>query len=153
MVAPEPAVAREAVPPAAAGELSWSVWPARKRPLSAAVLLGAAVILGILVEQGTGDRVLAVAAPMFVLISVSSFLLPTTYRLHDEGFEVRSFGMVRTRPWSEIRRFETDANGVFLSPFERKNWLDAYRGARLLTGGNRDQVVAFVEAKLAAGAA
>jgi hypothetical protein len=27
--------------------------------------------------------------------------------------------------------------------------LEAYRGVRLLTGGNRDQVVAFVEARLA----
>ena len=144
-------VAREQAPSAAAGELSWSVWPARKRPLGAAVLLGSAVVLGILVERGTGDRVLAVAAPMFVLISVSSFLLPTTYRLHAEGFEVRSLGMVRTRPWSEIRRFETDVNGVFLSPFERKNWLDAYRGALLVFGGNRYKVVAFVEGKVAGG--
>ena len=153
MVAREPAVARKPAPATPPGELSWSVWPARKRPLGAAVLLGSAVVLGILVEQGTGDRVLAVAAPLFVLVSVSSFRLPTTYRLHAKGFEVRSLGMVRTRPWSEIRRFEADPNGVFLSPFERKNWLDAYRGARLMTGGNRDQVVAFVEAKLAAGAA
>ena len=136
-----------------AGELTWSVWPARQRPMAAAILLGASVVLGGLVEQGTHDRVLAVAAPMFVLVSVSSFLLPTSYRLHAEGFEVRSLGMFRSRPWSEMRRFDADATGVFLSPFERKNWLDAYRGARLVYGGNRDQVVAFVEAKIAGGTA
>jgi hypothetical protein len=132
--------------------LTWSVWPARERPIAAAVLLGASFVLGILVEQGTHDRVLSVAAPLFVLVSVSSFLLPTSYRLFAEGFEVRSLGMVRSRPWTEMRRFEADATGVFLSPFERKNWLDAYRGARLVFGGNRDQVVAFVEGKVAGGA-
>lgn len=144
-------MARDPERAAGAGELIWSVWPARQRPIAAAILLGASVVLGGLVEQGTHDRVLAVAAPMFVLISVSSFLLPTSYRLHAEGFEVRSLGMVRSRPWSEMRRFDADATGVFLSPFERKNWLDAYRGARLVYGGNRDQVVAFVEAKIAGG--
>lgn len=146
-------VAREAARAAGAGELSWSVWPARQRPVAAAVLLGASFVLGILVERGTHDRVLSVAAPMFVLVSVSSFLLPTSYRLFAEGFEVRSLGMVRSRPWSEMKRFEADDTGVFLSPFERKNWLDAYRGARLVFGGNRDQVVAFVETKLAGGTA
>ena len=146
-------MARDPERAAVAGELIWNVWPARQRPIAAAILLGASVVLGGLVEQGTHDRVLAVAAPMFVLVSVSSFLLPTSYRLHAEGFEVRSMGMVRSRPWSEMRRFDADATGVFLSPFERKNWLDAYRGARLVYGGNRDQVVAFVEAKLAGGTA
>lgn len=144
-------MARDPERAAGAGELIWNVWPARQRPIAAAILLGASVVLGGLVEQGTHDRVLAVAAPMFVLVSVSSFLLPTSYRLHSEGFEVRSLGMVRSRPWSEMRRFDADATGVFLSPFERKNWLDAYRGARLVYGGNRDQVVAFVEAKIAGG--
>ncbi len=136
---------------AGAGDLTWSVWPARNRPIAAGVLVVAAIVLGILVRQGTHDHVLSVAAPMFVLASVSSFLLPTSYRLFAEGFEVRSLGMVRSRPWTEMRRFEADATGIFLSPFERKNWLDAYRGARLLYGGNRDQVVAFVQAKLAGG--
>ena len=100
-------------------------------------------------RQATGDGVLAVAAPLFVLLSVSSWLLPTGYRLTEEALEVRSLGVTRARPWSEMRRMVVDESGVFLSPFERKHWLDAYRGVRLLTGGNRDQVVAFVEARLA----
>lgn len=137
---------RKAAP--AAG-LSWSAWPARERPFAAAVLVVSAVVLGVLVGRGTQDMVLAVAAPLFILVSVSSWLLPTFYRLTDETLEVRSLGVTRVRPWSEMRRMSVDDAGVFLSPFERKHWLEAYRGVRLLTGGNRDQVVAFVEAKLA----
>ncbi len=132
--------------------LAWSSWPARRRPLAAAVVLASVAILGVLVRQATGDGVLAVAAPFFVLLSVSSWLLPTGFRLTEEGLEVRSLGVTRVRPWSEMRRMVVDDSGVFLSPFERKHWLDAYRGVRLLTGGNRDQVVAFVEAKLGARA-
>ena len=130
--------------------LAWSAWPARERPLAAVVVLAAAVILGVLVRQATGDGVLAIAAPLFVLLSVSSWLLPTGFRLTEEALEVRSLGVTRARPWSEMRRMVVDESGVFLSPFERKHWLDAYRGLRLLTGGNHDQVVAFVEAKLGA---
>jgi hypothetical protein len=145
--APEPSKAVKAAP---AARLAWSAWPARERPFAAAVLVVSAVILGVLVGQGTKDLVLAVAAPLFVLVSVSSWLLPTAYRLTDEALEVRSLGVTRVRPWSEMRRMAVDDAGVFLSPFERKHWLEAYRGVRLLTGGNRDQVVAFVETRLAA---
>jgi len=139
--------------PLEAGELTWTAWPARERPWSAAVLVASAVVLGVLVERGTGDRVLGVAAPAFVLASLSSFLCPTTYRLTEESVEVRSLGVSRARPWSELKRVTVDRTGVFLSPFEKKSWLEAYRGIRLLFGGNRDQVVAYVEARLGRPAA
>jgi len=137
----------------AAGELTWTAWPARERPLAAAVLVVSAIVLGMLVEKGTDDRFLGVAAPAFVLLSLSSFLFPTTYRLTKESVEVRSLGVARARPWTEMRRMTVDRTGVFLSPFERRSWLEAYRGVRLLFGGNRDQVVAFVEARIGRSAA
>ena len=145
------AASREERPRAA--ELEWTAWPARERPLAAAVLVVAAIVLGMLVEKGTDDRFLGVAAPAFVLASLSSFLLPTSYRLTKESVEVRSLGVARARPWAEMRRMTVDRTGVFLSPFERRSWLEAYRGVRLLFGGNRDQVVAFVEARIGRSAA
>ncbi len=137
-------------PGAAPQTLEWSVWPARERPWAAAVLLGSLAVLGALIAQATGDRVLAVAAPVFVLVSVGSFISRTHYRLTAHGIEVRALGVTRARPWGEMRRVIVDQNGVFLSPFESRNWLEAYRGVRLPFGGNRDQVLAFVETKLPA---
>ncbi len=150
MGAPEPAPAAGAPrnPEPAPERFRWSAWPARERPVHAAVLLACVAVLGVVVKQATNDGVLAVAAPLFVLLSVSSWLLPTGYRLTDEALEVRSLGVTRVRPWAEMRRMAVDEAGIFLSPFDRPHWLEAYRGVRLLTGGNRDQVVAFVEAKL-----
>lgn len=130
-------------------ELTWSDWPARRKPLTAAVLLAGAVVLGILIARGTGDPLLGIAAPLFVLVSLSSYLLPTRYRLTRDAVEVRSLGVVRSRPWSEMKRFEEDDAGLFLSPFPKRSWLDAYRGVRLAVGGNRDDVVAFVQARVA----
>ncbi len=144
---------REGPPSRQTDELTWTAWPARERPFAAAVLLAGAVVLGVLVARGTGDSFLGVAAPTFVLASLSSFLLPTAYRLTEETLEVRSLGVSRVRPWTEMRRMTVDRTGVFLSPFERRSWLEAYRGVRLLFGGNRDQVVAFVEARLRRGGA
>jgi hypothetical protein len=112
------------------------------------VLLVSLLVLGVLVAQGTGDRVLGIAAPLFVLGSVGSFIARTHYRLTKETIEVRALGVARARPWSEMRRATVDKGGVFLSPFEKRSWLEAYRGVRLPFGGNRDQIVAFVEAKL-----
>jgi hypothetical protein len=135
------------------GALTWTAWPARQRPLAAAVLVGSAIVLGVLVAHGTQDGVLGVTTPLFILVSLSSFLMPTTYRLTEDAVEVRSLGVARVRPWTEMRRMTVDQTGIFLSPFEKRSWLEAYRGVRLLFGGNRDQVVAFVEARLKSGTA
>ena len=132
----------------AVDELTWTAWPARERPLAAIVLVGAAIVLGVLVGKGTKDPWLPVLTPVLVIGSLVSFLFPTVYKLTRDSVEVRSFGVVRVRPWAEMRRATVDRTGVFLSPFERRSWLEAYRGVRLLFGGNRDQVVAFVEARL-----
>lgn len=134
--------------PPATEALTWTKWPARERPWAAAVLLASLAVLGLLITQGTGDRVLGIAAPLFILGSVGSFIAKTTYRLTPETIEVKALGVSRTRPWSEMRRATVDPGGVFLSPFENRSWLEAYRGLRLPFGGNRDQVVAFVETKL-----
>ena len=145
------AAARTEPPPPEVAEgsaLTWTSWPARERPLAAVILVVSSLILGILVRRATGDMVLGVAAPVFVLGSLAAFLFPTEYRLTDKSIEVRSLGVTRSRPWSEMRRMTVDKTGVFLSPFEKRTWLEAYRGLRLLFGGNRDQVVSFAEARL-----
>lgn len=144
MEAPDPT----AVPVGAV--LTWKVWPARERPLAALVLLASTIVLGVLVRRATGDAVLGIAAPVFVLGSLAAFLFPTEYRLTNEAIEVRTLGVSRSRPWSEMRRMTVDRTGVFLSPFEKRSWLEAYRGLRLLFGGNRDQVVSFAEARIQA---
>jgi hypothetical protein len=135
-------------PAGAPGALAWSVWPARERPWAALVLILSVAVLGVLIARGTGDRVLGVAAPLFLLGSLGSFLAKTEYRLTRDAAEARTLGVVRARPWGEMRRATADRSGVFLSPFETRTWLESYRGMRLLFGGNRDQVVAFVEARL-----
>ena len=147
---PRAAADAEPSPPAVSegSTLTWTTWPARERPLAAFVLVASSVILGVLVRRATGDTVLGVVTPVFVLGSLVAFLLPTEYRLTEEAIEVRSLGVSRSRPWSEMRRMTVDRTGVFLSPFEKRTWLEAYRGLRLLFGGNRDQVVSFAEARL-----
>jgi hypothetical protein len=140
--------ARAEPSPSPVPALTWTVWPARERPLAGAILVASSVVLGILVRRATGDAVLGIAAPVFILGSLTSYLFPTEYRLTEESIEVRSLGVTRSRPWTEMRRMTVDRTGVFLSPFEKRNWLEAYRGLRLLYGGNRDQVVSFANARL-----
>lgn len=145
---PRAAARSEPAPAPEGSTLTWTAWPARERPLAAVILVLSSVILGVLVRRATGDAVLGIAAPVFVLGSLTSFLFPTEYRLTDEAIEIRSLGVTRSRPWTEMRRMTVDGTGVFLSPFEKRNWLESYRGLRLLFGGNRDQVVSFAEARI-----
>ena len=95
MPAPE-TTAPASAEPAAREALEWSVWPARERPWAAGVLLASLAVLALLIVQATGDRVLAVAAPVFILISVGSFISRTHYRLTAHGIEVNELVSLRS---------------------------------------------------------
>lgn len=129
--------------------LEWTAHPARSRPRDVAlvacvVCLTAAAVLG-----GLRSGFLTVLAVVVLLVAVAPFLLPTRYRLTDEGVEERRFGRHRARAWSELRRLDVGPGAALVSPFARKSWLDRHRGILLLfDGADRAQVVAFLRERV-----
>ncbi len=126
-------------------EVRWTADPARRRPqdifLVAAVVLVSAWAVLVTLES----PLLAGLAALILVVSVAPFLLPTHYRLDDDGIEERRVFTTRRRPWSELRRVQVGPGAALVSPFARKSWLDRRRGLYLyLDGADRDQVIAIL---------
>ncbi len=133
---------------AAAQIISWTVhplveWP--RRSLGLALLFAA--ILGIVYFTLPGPLYLIVSVGV-LFGSMGRFFLPTRYTLSAEGICVRFAGVARRFPWTNFRRVEAGPHGVFLSPFERPNRLENFRGLYLLLGARREEAVAYIRERL-----
>ena len=97
----------EAPEAAPAAGLAWSAWPARERPFAAAVLVASAILSAFSWAWDGGLRSSAFAAPLFVLVSVSSWLLPTA--LPPDGGSAR--GAVARSDAAALERDASDDGG------------------------------------------
>ena len=126
------------------GKLTWSVRPCTmnwwKFGLVSAVILG----FGFVVQLAFGDVFLAVLSIVILVGSLHSYFFETSYSLSPEGIEVKGVFGTQRKPWASFKSFAIDRAGVSLSPFAKRSWLEHYRGARLLFGDNKDDVVCYV---------
>ena len=111
--------------------IQWSYNPWRERPARAwaAVLwlaLGFVLLAGLGLQCGVRLGLsLALAA------SLGTALLPGRYRLDPTGVTLGVGPFARHRPWDDVRRAVRSSEGVLLSPFTTRRWLDAYRAVFL----------------------
>ena len=88
-----------------------------------------------------------------LLASVTRYLLPTRFALTDEGVSSSHLFRTQLRKWSEFRRLDRHADGLFLSPFVIPSRLDSFRGIFLPCAGDlslRDEVTAIAQAHIGA---
>jgi hypothetical protein len=85
----------------------------------------------------------AVAAGM-LLGSLTSFYLPTVYRLGADGAGYSRWLSQRKLEWSRVRSVTKERDGVFLSPFPAKTRLENFRGLYLPYRSNREEVLACI---------
>ena len=136
--------------PSAATELRWTVHPLRHEPPVKTALL-VLIILGVpvLVALAFETPAFGFLAAVLLTASMSRYFAPTRYALLQEHVLIAHLGARRTTPWGRIRRHAVLPDGVFLSPFVRPHRLDPFRGCFLRYRDNRDEVIAYVEARLA----
>ena len=136
--------------PSTATELRWTVHPLRHEPPVKTALL-VLIILGVpvLVALAFETPAFGFLAAVLLTASMSRYFAPTRYALLQEHVLIAHLGARRTTPWGLIRRHAVLPDGVFLSPFVRPHRLDPFRGCFLRYRDNRDEVIAYVEARLA----
>ena len=129
--------------------MSWVSLPVQHAPrkgLVLALVVAATAAAVFLATRSPGWTLLSV---ILLLAGVHDFLLPTTYRLSDEGVSSRILWYRRHKPWSSCRSYWVDAHGVLLSPFPRRSRLESHRGLYLrFAGADRQAVVRFVQSKV-----
>lgn len=88
------------------------------------------------------------AATLFLLISLSSFYLPTHFKIGKEGVSLKRWFYVKTMTWERIRSVKDEKTGLFVSPFPARRRLENFRGIYLYYKGNRDEIMrTFLEYK------
>jgi len=86
--------------------LAWTAHPARRRPRDLALVAAVLFLTAGAVLVAFESLFMTGLAVVILLLSITSFLFPTHYRLSEEGVEERRLGVRRARRWADLRRVE-----------------------------------------------
>jgi hypothetical protein len=128
--------------------LEWSVFPFLEDTKRSAVVVSIIVAVGVAIYLAFRDAFLTVLSLVILVVSLHTFFTKTTYRLGEDGVTVRTVGVRTFKSWSAFKRYSADRKGITLSPFAEPSRLDPFRSVRLLYGGNKDEVVAFISKRI-----
>lgn len=135
-------------PTDASGTLSWRSLPLVDDYPKSLLLAPVSVAVCVLAGLAFGGALAAILAGVFLLISMSRYVLPTYFHLDDGNVTVRFLGHASRMPWSDVQRLSVDRVGVHLSPFKQPSRLDSFRGVSLRFAGNADEVIRFAKDKV-----
>jgi ABC-type multidrug transport system fused ATPase/permease subunit len=131
--------------------LSWRYHPAAKDKTKTLLAASIIVVFGVFVLWYSQSALFALLAALILTASLGVFFFPTRYTLSEEELTVEFLGTKQIKKWGSFVRAEPEKNGVFLSPFARKNFLEHYRGVFVRYAGNKKEVDAFVLERLKNG--
>ena len=115
-------------------------------------MLAFITVISVCVYFAMESQVYAAIAFFTLIVAVSPFYLPTSYRVDDTGILVDSLLGQRHKPWATLKVFFRDSErGVLVSPVVRYSLPARTRGFYLPFQGNREQVLAVVEKHLKPG--
>lgn len=128
--------------------LKWIDHPLKKSGKNLLIVVLFLVIAPTVVFFSTRSIFFLLLSIIFLLGSLSTFFLPTTYELTENGIKVKFFFNTRKMEWGKYRSFYVDKNGVLLSPFEKPSRLENFRGIYLRFNQNKDEVVNFIQQRI-----
>ena len=88
--------------------------------------------------------IFAFLSMLILTVSLGVFFFPTTYTLTEEALTVEFLGTKQVKKWGGFARVLPENNGIFLSPFPRKGFLEHYRGVFVRYDGNKAEVDRFI---------
>lgn len=109
--------------------LEWEDHPARRRPWVATLVVLFCTLLAVVASRALSREHAWTSGLFLVLLlgSVSSFLLPTRYRVDDEALTIRHLFTTRTRAWKDVRRIDVGSRAVLVATMRIASRLDRFR--------------------------
>ena len=89
---------------------------------------------------------------LVLFAATASHYLPTHYHLDGDAVKLRTSLGTTVRPWTAFAVYFADADGIFLSPYSKLNWMAYRRGIHLRCPQNMPEVEAYVQRHVAAAA-
>ncbi len=129
-------------------QLKWIDHPLRKSRKNLLLVIFFIILAPAVVYFSTRSIFFLVLSLIFLLGSLSTFFLPTTYELTQDGIKVKFFFNTRKMEWGKYRSFYVDKNGVLLSTFDKPSRLENFRGLYIRFNQNKDEVVNFIQQRI-----
>ncbi len=126
--------------------VTWTAHPLRSEsPVKSAslviIIFGTSVVVGLSFQS----IYFAFFSVVVLTVAMSRYFLPTHYAIDGQGIAILHMGVCRHHLWSQFRRVTRHCDGLFLSPFDRPNRLDSFRGHFLRTDHHTDEVFHVVQ--------
>jgi len=128
--------------------LSWKCHPVKRKPLVSMAVTVLILIVGVAVLYIMQNGFFAVFSMVVMFAALAKFYWPTSYRLSDRRIMIKTTTQTLYKDWSIFRGCFPDKNGVLLSPFAEPSRLENFRGLYIMFDNNRDEVIAFVKARI-----
>lgn len=124
--------------------LSWTVHPAEKKPLKAALALMVIAMIGGGLYQITGTLLYSAIATGILLLTLTPFFLPARYSMDSERITCRRGLSTRVLSWKEIAQISIRPGVVYLSPHKERSYHEK-RSILILCPDNHREVVDYIE--------
>src|SRR5438105_1693287 len=126
-------------------ELRWTVHLAKKEPRKTVVLVGCAVLGGLLGVIVVGSFWMLPFGALVILMGTADYLLPVRYSIDAAGAKSKCGISTTAIGWEQVKRVIEGPDGVKLSPLETSSRLAPFRGVFLRADGNLQEIRACVE--------
>lgn len=120
--------------------LTWTIHPARDnmRKTILSLIFIVACLAFVFIFWGIIYGIIGLA---FLFIALRPYYFPTLYELSATQITVKTLFYTQKRQLSEFRAVLRGKNGVLLSPFRHKTFLNNFRGIYLFLPSDADHIV------------
>lgn len=124
--------------------MKWSVHPAKynRTKTIISLIFVFSFIIFVSISYGVFWGILGF---IILFLSLHSYFFPTHYEVNDKEVKIKTIFATQRRQLSEFKRLYYGRNGVLLSPFKHKTFLNQFRGVFLLLPTERDDIVNYLE--------
>ncbi len=126
--------------------MKWQVHPAKKN-ITKTILSTAFIIIFVTLIAIFYNLYWALLGLIFLIASLNSYYFPTNYEITDEEVIVKTIFSTNKRKLKEFKKYYIGKNGILLSPFTHKTFLNNFRGIFLLLPEERNEIINFIKGK------
>ncbi len=127
--------------------MKWKIHPAKEN-MTKTVLSALFIVVFIIFIAFSYNPYWALLGLIFLVASLHSYYFPTTYEFTEEEIIIKTIFSTHKRKLKEFKKIYIGKNGVLLSPFRYKTFLNNFRGVFLLLPKERDEIIDFIKNKL-----
>ena len=129
--------------------IKWSIHPARQHRVKT-LITGLFIVCFLVFVTTFYGTIFGLLGLLILFFSLYSYYFPTHYEITEDAVIVKNVFMTQRRDLSEFKRVYQGKNGVLLSPFRNKTFLNHFRGVFLLLPEQKDEIITFLKERVAA---